>query len=105
VFNEKFDFVIARSIWTHASQEQIESMLDEFVSTRSANAVFLTSIKECPWYKRQYSGKAWVGKSDTSDEGGIVRYRFSWIKRVCADRGLLAQKLQLEHGQTWVRIE
>jgi hypothetical protein len=46
-----------------------------------------------------------VGKSDTSDEGGIVRYRFSWIRRICGARGLTATRLDNEFGQTWVRIE
>ena len=104
VFGERFDFVIARSIWTHASPGQIETMLDQFVKTRTPDGVLLASIKECPWYRRQYAGDAWVGKSDTSEEGGIVRYRFRWIRRICADRGLNATRLQNEHGQVWVRI-
>jgi hypothetical protein len=31
VFGERFDFVLARSIWTHASKTQIETMLDGIV--------------------------------------------------------------------------
>src|SRR5262245_38683866 len=28
VFKEKFDFLVARSIWSHASKQQIQTMLD-----------------------------------------------------------------------------
>ena len=104
VFDATFDFVIARSIWTHASAIQIEKMLDEFVATTTDSGVFVTSFKPTRWYEKQYSGTEWVGKSDTSDEGGIVRYRFSWIKQACASRGLSVERLENEYGQTWVRI-
>ena len=43
VFNERFDFVYARSIWTHASKPQIRSMLSSFASTTSPGAAFLAS--------------------------------------------------------------
>jgi hypothetical protein len=43
VFGEKFDFVVARSIWTHASRDQISAMLASFAATAAPNGVFLTS--------------------------------------------------------------
>jgi SAM-dependent methyltransferase len=103
VFGCSFDFVIARSIWTHASPPQIETMLDQFQAT-APNGVMLASIKQCPWYRRQHRGTAWVGKSHESDQGGTVRYRFSWISARCRQRGLEANRLDREHGQTWIRI-
>lgn len=104
VFQKQMDFIIARSIWTHASPSQIEKMLDEFVIITPPSGTFLVSIKQPRWYQRQYSGDSWVGKSDTSQTSGIVRYRFSWINRLCSQRRLVAKKLQTEHGQTWIRI-
>lgn len=104
VFDEQFDFILARSIWTHASPGQIETMLDQFLATTSSGGTFLTSIKPTRWYQRQYTGSTWLGRSDTSESGGIVRYRFSWIERVCRQRKLLATRFQEEHGQTWIRI-
>ncbi|MDZ7671037.1 MAG: hypothetical protein U5Q16_17045 [Gammaproteobacteria bacterium] len=85
VFGARFDFVIARSIWTHASPWQIGMMLDQFRVT-APQGVMLASIKECPWYRRQYRGTQWVGKSHECTEGGIVRYRFSWIASECRRR-------------------
>src|SRR5207248_1139297 len=43
VFGETFDFVYARSIWTHASKNQIRAMLASFAASTSPEAVFLAS--------------------------------------------------------------
>jgi SAM-dependent methyltransferase len=43
VFGERFDFVIARSIWTHASKPQISQMLSSFAATSEPQGVFLAS--------------------------------------------------------------
>ncbi|HWX75353.1 MAG TPA: class I SAM-dependent methyltransferase, partial [Solirubrobacteraceae bacterium] len=43
VFGERFDFVIARSIWTHASKPQITAMLRSFAATSQPRGVFLAS--------------------------------------------------------------
>jgi len=43
VFGESFDFVVARSIWTHASRAQISAMLESFAATASPGGVFLAS--------------------------------------------------------------
>lgn len=45
VFGETFDFVFARSIWTHASKPQISAMLRSFAATSSPEGVFLASYK------------------------------------------------------------
>jgi SAM-dependent methyltransferase len=43
VFGERFDFVIARSIWTHASKQQIAQMLSAFAAASQPRGVFLAS--------------------------------------------------------------
>ena len=43
VFGERFDFVVARSIWTHASRAQISKMLQSFAETCSPAGVFMAS--------------------------------------------------------------
>jgi SAM-dependent methyltransferase len=43
VFGERFDYVIARSIWTHAAKQQISAMLRSFARTSQPRAVFLAS--------------------------------------------------------------
>jgi hypothetical protein len=43
VFGESFDFVVARSIWTHAAKPQISAMLKSFSHTAAPSGVFLAS--------------------------------------------------------------
>jgi SAM-dependent methyltransferase len=43
VFDERFDFVVARSIWTHAAQPQISAMLRSFARAASPDGAFLAS--------------------------------------------------------------
>jgi SAM-dependent methyltransferase len=43
VFGERFDFVFARSIWTHASRPQIRAMLASFAATSAPGAILLAS--------------------------------------------------------------
>ncbi len=103
VFDTEFDFVIARSIWTHTSPAQLVTMLEQFAAT-APTGVMLASIKECPWYRRQHQGEGWVGKSHASDAGGTVAYRFSWLAEQCRRLGLEAHRLEREYGQTWIRV-
>jgi SAM-dependent methyltransferase len=50
VFGERFDFVFARSIWSHASKTQISAMLASFAATTAPGAVFLASyFPASPW--------------------------------------------------------
>jgi SAM-dependent methyltransferase len=49
VFGERFDFVVARSIWTHASRAQISAMLASFAATASPNGRFLASYYPAGW--------------------------------------------------------
>jgi SAM-dependent methyltransferase len=105
IFGEKFDFVVARSVWTHAAPSQIALMLDQFVASRTENAVFLTSYLPATPDKPQYAGKEWIGRSHASATPGVVTYGLDWVSELCAARGLVVR--ELEHNilnQTWLRI-
>ncbi|MGA2454703.1 MAG: class I SAM-dependent methyltransferase [Solirubrobacteraceae bacterium] len=52
VFGETFDFVVARSIWTHASKPQISAMLDSFAATASPHGVFLASYRAATRWRK-----------------------------------------------------
>ena len=105
VFNETFDFIVARSIWTHASKSQIEKMLDEFIKNSRPNGIFLTSYQKPYYTKDDYSGSSWIGKSNKSDESGMVFHRLSWIEEVCNKRNLKVKELQIEViDQIWLYI-
>ena len=67
IFEVKFDYLVARSIWTHASKQQIQTMLDGFVNTASTGAMFITSYIMPTLFKRDYKNSNLVGKSHESD--------------------------------------
>jgi ubiquinone/menaquinone biosynthesis C-methylase UbiE len=91
VFGAMFDFVIARSIWTHASKPQIETMLDSFVAVAAPDGVFLTSVLPVSEERPDYTGDAWVGRSHESDEPGTVAHSMEWIEHAAAQRRLVVR--------------
>ncbi len=108
VFGEKFDFFLARSIWTHAPKSAIETMLDGLVAHGSDGAVFLTSYKPpVPLVRPDYKGSSWVGASHESDKPGIVRHSYRWIEEQCRRRGLTVRELREDNfgSQRWLRID
>jgi SAM-dependent methyltransferase len=107
VFGVRFDYVLARSVWTHASKSQIETMLDSFNQVAAPGGVMLTSYLPTglrPW--KDYKGAGWVGRSHESGEAGIVRHKPGWITSVCRARGFTVRELPGKTlGQVWLRIE
>lgn len=106
VFNRQFDFVLARSVWTHTSRQQIITMLDEFLTNTGPDAQFLTSYVPAPDEASAYLDDEWLGRSDVSEQGGYARHSLSWIQEQAASRGLTAVELDDERyqGQVWLRI-
>ncbi len=109
VFNTKFDYFLARSIWTHASKQQISVMLDGFANHTNPKAVFLTSFVNAKLESEEYMEHSWVGKSHNSDEAGIVKHSFDWIESECINRGLQAEIIvnetfDLSNNQRWIKI-
>lgn len=106
VFDETFDFVFARSVWTHAAKRHITRMLDQFVRVAAPAGMFLTSFHPAPLGLFDYTGDEWVGLSHDSDEPGIVRHSLGWIRQQCRDRGLQVRvsPRDLVHRQVWLEI-
>jgi len=107
VFGIKFKVVLARSIWTHASKLQIETMLDSFVANCSRGAFFLTSfIPAKLWGRGDYRGDKWIGRSHQSQEPGLIRHSRSWIQRICESRQLSVKELPDKpfNSQRWLKI-
>ena len=102
--DEAFDFVIARSIWTHASKAMISKMLAEFAENSSANARFLTSVIFAESEQEDYQGDQWVGRVLKSDRAGVVKHSAEWIREECARYGLALDVKQELHHQTWLLI-
>ena len=106
VFATTFDYFLAGSIWTHASKRQIETTLDAFLRDTTPNGVFLTSYLPAKTEQDDYQGDAWVGSGHLSNEPGIVRHAWSWIRAQCAKRGLGVEETAYGafDSQYWLRI-
>lgn len=106
VFHRSFDFVLARSIWTHASKDMITKMIQSFKETAVTGAVFLTSYLKARFPWEDYRGASWVGRSHVSAEAGTVRHDIKWIQHECHAKGLNVKEVGTPiRGQRWLRIE
>jgi cyclopropane fatty-acyl-phospholipid synthase-like methyltransferase len=103
--NEKFDFVIARSIWTHASKNMIAKMLSEFAENSAPGAKLLTSVLLARSASDDYMGDRWVGKVEQTDVPGTIRHSLAWIEAECRKNGLTVEEAGTLHGQTWLLVE
>ncbi len=106
VFGTPFDFVIAFSIWSHASKEQIGRMLDSFQRTARPGGKFLASwFRPCPGMP-DYEGSSWVGRSHQSDEPGVVAHDPAWLVTAAAARGLRCAFHDgfITLGQSWAVV-
>ena len=106
VFGTKFDFFLARSIWTHASKSQIEAMLNSFLRDAAPTATFLTSYLPARAPEEDYQGSHWVGTSHDSDTPGVIRHALPWILDQCRSRGLKCEEISGFDcdSQLWLRI-
>lgn len=95
-FNQRFDYLVAQSIFSHASIPQIEHCLQEAAKTMSPEAIFVATIVEG---ESNYSGEDWVYP-------GCVHYTLEFFSAMAARAGLVCSKLDCIHpnGQTWVSM-
>ncbi len=110
VFNQKFDYFLARSIWTHAAKSQIIQMLDSFVLNAKPGGIFLTSYLNATKAGEEYLGVDWVGKSHESQAAGIVKHSIEWVQKACEERGLDVSEttngvFDLDNSQKWLVIK
>jgi len=97
VFNQHFDYLVAQSIFSHASITQIEHCLQEAAKIMSPEAIFAATIVEG---ECNYSGEDWVYPE-------CVHYTFEFFSTLAARAGLVCSKLDCTHpnGQTWVSMK
>ena len=95
-FNEKFDFLIAQSIFSHASSYQIIKCLKEAKSVMKKEALFLATFV---LGKDNYSGTEWVYP-------GCVTYKHNYVLKLIKEQKLEAIKIKWLHPneQTWYVI-
>jgi len=106
VFGVKFDAFLARSIWTHASKPQIETMLDNFLRDGTDSSFFLASYLPARWPWQDYKGTEYRGKSHKCNVGDLVMHSRNWIESACRKRGLFMRELPdgVLLNQKWLKI-
>lgn len=108
VFGEKFDFMVAFSIWTHSPKASIQTMLDGFLANSTQNGVFMVTYYPASLLHPEYNGDVWTRRQPGASKSAWARQRWSWIQRECRERGLLAEQQtspDLRYwDQTWIKI-
>jgi SAM-dependent methyltransferase len=105
VFGDRFDLMVARSIWTHASRAHIETMLDGVAEHAKPGGVLIASYIEPTEDHPGYLGEDWVGISHASDEPGLVTHSRAWIATAAELRGLVVKDHEPNIlNQRWLAI-
>jgi hypothetical protein len=92
-FKQQFDFLLAQSIFSHASVPQIRRCFSQSRAVMHDGSIFAASFLEGD---ADYSGDEWVYPA-------CVRYRSATIEGLAAEAGLSSRRLDWFHsgGQTW----
>jgi len=96
VFNEKFDYLIAQSIFSHASSQQISKCLSEAKIVLKNDGLFLATFV---LGKDNYLGNEWSYPQ-------CVRYKHKYILKLARQQGLDVIRTAWIHpnSQTWYVI-
>ena len=92
-FNQKFDFVMAQSVFSHASQSQIQECLSQVAKCLQPNGVMAATFVEGD----DYQGEGWTYPD-------CVTYTIKQMTGIAAATGLKAESIDWLHpnGQRWV---
>lgn len=96
VFNQKFDFILAQSIFSHASQAQISRCLSEARKVMKPTSIFAATFMEGG---KNYEGDKWVYPD-------CVTYTWDRISEMVKGQQLSCRRINYYHpaGQTWMII-
>ena len=93
-FNRKFDFLLAQSVFSHASQAQIASCLSEAKEVMKADTIFAATFAKGD---ENYSGDKWTI---------WATYRLDHMEELVKEAGLLCKSIPWPHPdmQQWILI-
>ncbi|MCH8025204.1 MAG: class I SAM-dependent methyltransferase [Chloroflexi bacterium] len=93
-FGRQFDFILAQSIFSHASRSQIERCLSQAKQVMAPNALFAATFVQG---EQDYEGDGWVYP-------GCVSYSLERMTALAEEQGLACQTIEWPHPaqQTWV---
>ncbi len=95
-FGRKFDFLLAQSVFSHATQKQIHRCLSEAKKTLAPAGIFAATYFPG---ETNYEGTDWVYP-------GRVHFRPEFFAKMAADEGLAVTPINWTHTneQSWVAI-
>ena len=95
-FNQAFDFIVAQSVFSHASTSQIRKCLSAVEKCMQPRAILVATFVKG---EENYEGASWVYPE-------CVSYTIEHIVQLSAEVGLKAEPLDWPHpnGQTWIRV-
>lgn len=95
-FGQKFDFIVAQSIFSHAAPAQVERCLGEARKVMSPTSIFAATFVKGT---ENYTGSAWVYP-------GCVQYTLDYMKDIANQHGLACIPIGWKHpnNQSWVVI-
>ena len=96
IFGEKFDFLLAQSIFTHASQNQIRQCMSQAHRSMDSDSVFVATFIEGT---KDYSEEEWIYPEN-------VTYTTHCLKQIARDCGLILKTLEWPYPgqQTWIAM-
>lgn len=96
VFMRKFDFILAQSIFSHASKKQISECLAEARKVMTSRSIFLATFREG---EEDYQGDDWFYP-------GTIAYTWDSIRNLVEENQLVSCKLNWYHptGQVWIVV-
>lgn len=94
VFQRQFDFMIAQSIFSHASQAQIRCCVEQARVALKPGGVFAATFFEGP---ENYTGNKWVAKAD---------YTMAHMRTMIEEAGMVCTPIAWRHPdpQQWILI-
>ncbi len=96
IFKQNFDFILAQSVFSHASPNQISQCLAESKKVMNADSIFAATFVQGD---SNYDGDEWLYP-------GVAKYTLEFFTELVENQGLSCKQINFSHrlGQTWVTI-
>jgi len=106
-FNQKFDYLLAQSIFSHACERQIRRCLSQAREVMKPTSIFAATYFDSsdPRAKSRQEGPNFKGDEWTYPS--CVFYTLEHIKELAEEQGLTCELIDWKHPckQTWVRFK
>ena len=95
IFNEKFDYILAQSIFSHSPEKTIRKCAIEVEKVMKSDSIFVATFYEGT---EDYTGRKWAYPEK-------VCYTFEKIKKIFEDANLICKRLDWIHpNQKWILV-